>query len=222
MASTSVFSFERMTRSFEDIQREYEIHPRPLPSTCQFVTAMREVVNLFETLGTAFTFVKRDIDNKINVIDSFAANDPTNFAHLHDAVQFELRANTARIEQGAPPSCSRTLLRLMWALKFADRLLDGLKKAFDPNSDLTTNERTLKLAVGRAYDAALAENHSWTIRRTVKSACMLLPSKESFIQRLGVDTAECEEHFSRLAVSMSSLVSRMYAFYEENQILDLP
>lgn len=216
------FSFERMTESFERIQRDYELEPRPLPSTDRFITSMREVLLLFEFLGSAFVFVKRDIDNKINVISEHRTRDPSNFGHLHDAVNYELRTNTARIEPGDSPSCSRTLLRLMWALKFADLLLDGLRKAFDPASDISSNERTLKWAVAYAYDAALAEHHSWTIRRTVKSACLLLPTKEYFINRLGLNDSLREEHLGRLALSMSPLVKRMYAFYETNQILDLP
>lgn len=183
---------------------------------------MREVIKLFETLGTAFTFVKRDMHTKIAIIDDFCQRDATNYQHLHDAVEFEIRTNAARIEPGDAPSFSRTLLRLMWALKFADLLLDGLRMAFDPSSDLSTSERTMKWTVGRAYESALAEHHSWTIRRAVKSACLLLPTKEVFFDRLGVKP-DCRDHFlSRLALSMSPLVKRTYAFYESNHLLDLP
>lgn len=216
------FDFERMTCCFEKIDEEYRACQRPLPATASFVTAMREVVKLFETLGSAFSFVKKDMDLKIGIIASYAQTDPTHFEQLHDGVEYELRTNSARIEPGAPASCSRTLLRLMWALKFADVLLGGLRKAFDEKLNLPPCERTLKWVVNRAYEDALAEHHSWTIRRAVKSACVLLPSKESFVIRVRLTPAQRDDILGRLGACMSPLVKRMYAYYESNHILDLP
>lgn len=216
------FDFERMTQCFERIDEEYQACKRPLPAAASFVTAMREVVKLFETLGSAFAFVKKDMDVKIGIIASFAQSDAAHFGQLHDAVEYELRTNSARIEPGGQPSCSRTLLRLMWALKFANILLDGLRKAFDEKVNLAQSERTLKWVVNQAYEGALAEHHSWAIRRAVKSACLLLPSKESFITRVRVTPSQRDDILRRLETCMSPLVKRMYAYYEANHILDLP
>lgn len=223
------FDFERMTSSFELVQADFAIlpsttaHSRPLPSTSRFLHAMGEVLLLFETLGSAFTFVKRDIEKKLSVISRYAAAHPANFSDLNDAVFYERgRASLhARLPDGTP-SCARTLLRLMWALKFADSLLDGLGQAFDPASKLRSYDRTLKWAVARAYDDALAEHHSWTIRRSVKGACLLLPTKEVFMDRVGVDLDRSEEFILRLSFSMSPLVKRMYTFYEKHDLLGLP
>lgn len=222
MDVSRIFDFARMTKSFEFIEADYVSNPRPLPETNRFVTAMREVLNLFDTLGAAFSFVRTDIDDKITIIEKFAISDTEQFSHLHDAVCHEMNTGKARVKTGDPPSCSRTLLRLMWALKFSDSLLEGLKKAFDPQSDLLENERTLKLAVSRAYEQALAKHHAWAIRKAVKTACLLLPSKETFILRLGLESDNRDASLGRLAASMSLLVKRMYSFYEANNILDLP
>lgn len=221
-APTTPFDFDRMTESFESVQKDFLDKPRPLPSADRFSAAMQEVVKLFELLGSAFAFVKRDIDSKIAIIDEYAERDPRNFAHLHDAVCFEMKNDTARQAPTMPRSCSRTILRLMWALKFAGLLLDGLFLAFDPASSLPPTSRTLKWAVARAYGEALAEHHSWTMRKAVRSACMLLPTKESFIARIGIDHDGRDESLRRLSSSMSPLVTRMYAFYETNELLDLP
>lgn len=216
------FDFERMTQCFERIDGEYQACKRPLPAAASFVTAVREVIKLFETLGSAFAFVKKDMDIKVGIIETYSHNDAIHFGQLHDAVEYELRTNNARIEPGGQPSCSRTLLRLMWALKFANILLDGLRKSFDENCDLPQSERTLKWVVNRAYEDALAEHHSWAIRRAVKSACLLLPSKESFVTRVGLTPAQRDDILGRLGTCMSPLVKRMYAYYEANHILDLP
>lgn len=221
-SNTMGFDFERMTASFELIQSEFEASNHALPPTSLFVSAMSEVLKLFETLGSAFTFVKRDIHSKISIISRYHASNPAQYSDLTAAVLHELETSTTRRAPGTPPSCSRTLLRLMWALNFADGLLDGLALAFDPASDVSTSDRTLKWAVSRSYDASLAEHHSWTIRRAVKSACLLLPTKESFFDRLGVERKSRDAFLSRLAVSMSPLVKRMYAFYGQHDLLSLP
>lgn len=221
------FDFERMTHAFELIDAEYRTPSprpkRPLPSTARFLSAMSEVLALFETLGSAFTFVKRDIEKKLAIISHYAQRDPTHFSDLNDAVEFEIHTGALRVKQAdGTPSCSRTLLRLLWALKFSDYLLEGLGKTFDHKSGLADVDRTLKWAVARAYDVALAEHHSWTLRKSVKSACLLLPTKESFMDRVGIDLDRREEFISRLAVSMSPLVDRMYKYYEERHLLELP
>lgn len=221
------FNFDRMTSCFEKIQEDYtstrSAIPRPLPNTERFLTAMDEVTKLFETLGTAFTFVKRDIDKKLSVISRHAIADPPHFADLNTAVAHEIvqRTLSTRAEDGLP-SCARTLLRLMWALKFADVLLDGLRQAFDPKSGLSSYNRTLRWAATRAYDATFAERHTWTMRRSVMGACVLLPTKEAFMDRLGVDAEKRKEFMKRLSLSMSPLVERMYAFYDKNDLLNLP
>lgn len=220
------FDFEQMTRAFERVQDDFaaDARPgRPLPTTERFLAAMGEVNKLFETLGSAFSFVKRDIEKKLATIARHLAADPEHYADLNDALEYETAHGLLeeRNDEGLP-SCARTLLRLMWALKFSDSLLEGLGQAFDPNSGLSYYNRSLKWAVARAYDAALAEHHSWTIRRTVKGACVLLPSKEMFMEKVGIDHNRREEYIQRLSVSMSPLVTRMYAHYDKHDLLALP
>lgn len=221
---TMEFDFERMTNNFEQIQDHFKTDPSPLPSTDQFLEAMTEITRLFETLGTAFTFVKSDIDLKVNVIKEYQLEDPQHYDHLTKAVQYEL--NTKDLmkpsEIGERRSCTRTLYRLMWALKFADYLLDGLSQTFDPNSGLTKSERTLKWAVTRAYNEALAGHHSWAIRRTVRTACHLLPTKEAFMMRIGIMSSDREILLHRLVESITPLTKRMYTFYEKHNLLNIP
>lgn len=128
------------------------------------------------------------------------------------------------------PSCARTLLRLMWALKFAAVLLCRLSEAFEKEDELRhdthnaiTSDTSLRWAVLSAYDAALAEHHSWTLRRSVKAACYVLPTKEVFIARV-CDTSDVMEGrrcIERLAPVMQGIVDRMYAFYKEHDLLRL-
>lgn len=216
------FDFERMTLAFEAIAREHAKAGLQLPSTALFVDAMCEVNKLFETLGTAFAFVKRDIDKKVGVVNNYSTRDAPNFSYLHTAINYEIRhGKTEGVHMDSMPNCSRTVLRLMWALAFADSLLDGLRQAFDASSDVSYDNRTLRWAVSRAYEHTLAEHHSWTIRRAVKGACIVLPTKENFMVRVGVEIDRTDELLNRLAVCMSPLVTRMYSFYQSNGLLSL-
>lgn len=205
------FDFEEMTRAFERIEREHEGEEQgPLPSTERFLQAMGEVNKLFEMLGSAFSFVKRDIEKKMGIISRYAKADAENYRDLNDAIAYEIETGQTTGREDGGASLSRTLLRLMWALKFSDGLLEGIGAAFDGEGN-----GTLRWAVSRAYDNALAEHHSWAIRRSVKGACVFLPSKEAFLERVGVDLGRKEEFLERLSNSMTLLVERMYLVYQD-------
>lgn len=215
------FDFELMVRAFE------RVHPAPpagaaLPLTRPFLDAMAEVVLLFEHLGTGFGFVRRDLSAKTAVLSAYAADNPRLYHDLARAVDAEVAAGAAAARgRAAAPSAARTVLRLMWALRFIDVLLKCLGDAFDPSSQLGDADRTLRWAVVTAYDTALADQHPWAVRRTVKAACIMLPAKEAFMERLGVDLSRREEYVERLGRSMTPLLSSMYLFYKERGLLKL-
>lgn len=208
-----VSSFEQVTFPIEDAHQCAE---GGLPHTAKFLDAMSEVVLLFDHLGTAFTFVRRDIESKTFILRTYAQEHPSRFPDLQTAVNCELAEGT--VAEKPPPSAARTLLRLMWALKFIDVLLARLRETLDPNCNFQSGERTLRAAVSVAYDSALAEHHSWALRRTVRTALTVLPSMESFVKKIGARPSFLE----RLKQSMTPIVKTMYRFYESNDLLDLP
>ncbi len=206
------FDFGRLVSAFEGVtfpnmKKDLNLldasEQGALPYTTPFVRAMGEVAQLFDHLGTAFLFVRRDIESKTSILRGYAAERP----ELERAVLQEVHDGVA--DCTAPPSASRTLLRLMWALRFIDELLTVLR---------TDKSATLRAAVTHAYDAALAEHHTWALRRTVRTATVALPSAETFVQRVGVKPV----YLDRLAKTMSPMVSTMYRFYEKHGLLGLP
>jgi hypothetical protein len=226
------FDFEKMVCAFEAVSFGDPLPPaeRPpppprLPLARPFLAAMSEVALLFDHLGTGFSFVRRDISAKVAVMHAHtpAADD------LSDMILAEHPADGSAgvVPAGAPPA-TRTLLRLMWATRFLDVLMHELAASFaaDSASESGVSEsddgrgaaaartRTLRDAVSRAYDVALAKHHSWGVRRTVAAAVYLLPSKEAFVEKLGVDLSRRDEYLARINVSLSPLVGRMYAFYD--------
>lgn len=215
------FSFDALATSFERLQHAHDLHGphAALPATAPFLHAMSQVVALFDSLGSAFAFVKRDLDKKIGVIARTAAADPARYGDLTRALAHE---RAVVLPHAPATSVARTLLRLMWALRFADSLLGALAAAFDHRRSLPDDRRTLRYAVAAAYDDALAAHHSWAVRRSVKAACILLPSKEAFMARLELHEDDRAGVMERLGGSMSPLVTRMYRYYEKHDLLQLP
>lgn len=110
----STFSFERMLVSFENLPFSYD-GESALPDAEPFILAMREVGRLFDHLGPGFGFVKRDVEQKVEVVAVFTNKDREANKSLQDSVTREIKANGHRIK--SPPSVSRTILRLMWATR---------------------------------------------------------------------------------------------------------
>lgn len=215
------FDLEIMICSFESIHNNFLTTHNPLPLTAHFLSAMQQLCLIFDTLGSAFVFVKRDITSKIHIINQFATDQPNHYSQLQLAVEYELENANFNNESLANSNCTRTILRLMWALKFVHVLLEGLAEAFDNKSCLSENDRTLCWAVSRAYSCALAEHHSWPIRKTVQTACAMLPTKESFMHKIAVKDSKRESLLRRIQSSMSPLVKRMYTYYEQHDLLSL-
>mmetsp|Transcript_17554 Transcript_17554/g.30537 ORF Transcript_17554/g.30537 Transcript_17554/m.30537 type:complete len:220 (-) Transcript_17554:29-688(-) len=208
------FDFERMLVAFECVQftRDGEA---ALPDTISFLDAMNEVTLLFDHLGTGFGFVRADVESKSKILQDYYDAKPEENKLLDDMIQTEIKNDTIR--KKPPPSAGRTLLRLMWATKFLYTLMHDLKEAYEPNST-----KTLKSAVSHAYDVALAEHHGWLIRKGVGVAVNLLPNKDSFIAGLGVKMEKREEYLQRVELSFKPLVDKMYKYYENYSLLDLP
>jgi len=215
----SAFDFEKMVAAFEAVTFPSSADAcrtsGGLPLTQAFLCAMDEVILLFDDLGSAFAFVRRDISTKTEILRQYSAANPSRFVDLETAVNAEVTAGTA--DSKPPPSAARTLLRLMWALKFIDVLLGHLREAIKPDSNLPVYERTLRAAVDVAYETALAEHHTWPLRKTVRAALTLLPTMETFINNIGATP----QHLSRLENSMTPIVHNMYRFYEKNNLLEL-
>jgi len=204
------FSFERMVTSFQSVTFPRAVKDNDsggaLPNSSCFLTAIDETILLFDELGAAFGFVSREIETKNNLLKLYLRNSPKRYVSLENAVTEEIKDGSAFVNP--PPSGARTLLRLMWALKFIDCLLVNLKPE---------KGGTLKTAVASAYDEALAEHHAWPIRTSVRAALNVLPSKEHFVKRIGATKALVD----KLSSILEPMVASMYKYYEKREILDL-
>mmetsp|Transcript_40662 Transcript_40662/g.161238 ORF Transcript_40662/g.161238 Transcript_40662/m.161238 type:complete len:212 (-) Transcript_40662:1254-1889(-) len=208
------FDFERMLRAFEAITFEKDAE-NSLPDSEPFTGAMENVGMLFEHLGTGFGFIKKDIETKTAIVREFTMQDPVRNKSLQDVVERELAEKKARIKK--PPSISRTVLRLMWATRFLYILMGRIGQAVQPESKMT-----LRDCVSHAYDTALKANHGFLIQKAAGAAMLLLPDIDTFLTKLKVDKSKRDEYLKRIEDHLGPLVRRMYGYYTEHEIMDLP
>lgn len=153
------FNFERMVRMFENVRfrddgidcqavflEEQDITGPALPLATDFLDAMSETTLMFEHLGSAFSFIRKDVAQKINVLRDHQPYQE----QMAEMVQAEIEAGLVGFPgavKQVPPTATRTLLRLMWAVRFIDVLMSELAQAFsnDASHITETHDATFSL-----------------------------------------------------------------------------
>jgi hypothetical protein len=207
MEEKEEFSVERFIASWDAVT----FSKHDLPDTIPFLDAFKDILIIFDICGSGFGFVKQDIVTKVGIIREIYEKDPDNSTNLQDMVEREVAAKTARNKKKA--GVSRNLLRLMWAILFIRTLL----REIGTKEDLTMQE-----GVRIAYDKALKEHHPWVIRTAVAAAIHFVPSKETFLQKISIDLDRKNEYLERVENALGPLIDKMYSYYEEHGLLDLP
>lgn len=256
-SKTTKFDIERMIEAFENIEpsdtSSDDLSPSSttnnsdnestlwLPNTRQFLGAMKEVMKLFELFGTAFLFVRRDIQSKVTILEGLLQENGRQWSSLKEGVDMEVREGI--VEDKEVRSGTRELYRLMWVNKFILSIMtemdmafkkdEGIlkkgvggkeKKGFWKSGNLSTGSGgegiTMRVCMGNAYEIALAEHHSWSVRKTVHAALYFLPSsKEAFLERMGVVRGKRYEYLERLQKCLRPVNEEMYRYYEKNNLL---
>eukprot|EP00871_Galdieria_phlegrea_P005132 jgi/Galph1/561/GphlegSOOS_G5331.1 len=201
---TNDFSWEHLLEKFENVSfpKRHGTEDE-LPEVPSFVEACIEMGRFFNILGRAFSFVQKDILSKSTIVREYYQKEkPSNgncSSHLNsigssmnvldslqEIIEREIATGSCVNEQHA--SCSRTVLRLLWATHFLYVLVQKL----------TQDEQTpLRYCVREAYDSALKEHHSWAVEKAVYAALVFLPSREFFYKKIGIDTEKREMYMQR-------------------------
>ena len=218
--SPKPFRFEQLLNAFERIRYDEPgggdgSFPQPLPYLDDFVQALTAVSHMFEHLGSAFSFVKRDVLEKRDTLHAVYAADPAGHETVRQMVEEELRLGTADTGSGQVGG-ARNLLRMMWCIRFLYVLMRDVARPRDGT------RRHLRDCVWNAYCDALREHHGTVIVTAVRAALWFLPSEETFLQSIGVEAARRREYLTRIEQCFAPLVHRLYAYYEARDLLRLP
>lgn len=103
-------------------------------------------------------------------------------------------------------SCARNLHRLMSAIVFIQTLVRELAK---------TPDSTLRDAASAAYNIALAPIHTRIVRGVVSAGLMTLPTKQSFLERIGETQESAENIAKELIPLVDTLVQSIHSLYDE-------
>jgi len=177
--------------------------------TENFLEAFHSIAYLIELLGKAFWFAKADIQSKIHSVEQIYKKDSYNFATIEQIVFFELNSTLAFQAESA----SRNILRLLRALDFAYCFLKNLfENPYSP----------LKELAKMAYEKTLAEHHSWPMRHAVSLAMLTIPSREQFIERIGLEEKRSQQEIHKLIQLIKPILTELSHLYTENNMQNLP
>lgn len=169
------------------------------------------------SLGTVFSFVKSDMDEKLEIMELQFSTHRTNgrtFRHLLDVVQYEIQQNITT-SQTKPKSASRTLLRLHRTLLFISLFL---RKFVEQES----HEKPSVIAA-EAYDKSLSPHHPWLIRKTVSVALVTLPGREDLLVRIYGEGRPRDKEALLATLELIEQVHRVVdEFFSSNNLQALP
>jgi Glycolipid transfer protein (GLTP) len=138
-----------------------------------------------------------------------------------DMVQWEMERKVTASVTSKYTSASRSILRLLWFMDFLEVLIGHL---LNP----TPAYPQLKHMATDAYEKALAPHHPWVVRQTIAAAMYFCPSEEAFWKRIVAETDphreldEVKKALGAFLIEMAPVRVKLWAFFKDNKLEDLP
>jgi len=213
------FSLKRMANLFKSC---VEINdPEKVDLDC-YMDAWVELIKFLNTLGTAMSFVVKDVEGKLKHMKTLKEGEAAGYKSVASMINHEKEKDLIQYEgDKAKPvlSGSRTILRLHRALLF---LQIFFKKVGENPDDESAKVSTM---CHDAYkESPMSKYHGWIIRKSVGVAVMILPNKKQFISQLG-GGMEKNELYSTLDESnknMNKLCQYTETMFKNNDLMELP
>lgn len=180
-----------------------------------FNDAYEELSKLFRPLGTVFSFVILEIQEKITILRQYRQHPVRgpHFLTVQSMVQYEMDHKLT--VQSNKPSGARTFLRLHWALQFISALVRKIKD-MDRKSKFSDE-------VSEVYDRTLAQHHPWLMRKAVHLAVYALPDRPELLMKLHMkDTPAEMAQVEALITELEAIYDISQDLYAKNRLLDLP
>lgn len=154
--------------------------------------------------------VRSDVGGNIDRLAGRAATNPA--AYEPDIFQI-VRDEVAEGTHGGSSSCTKGLLWLKRAMQFIVALLGRLQR--DPGTEVST-------AVGEAYAETLQRFHGWIVSGTFTVAFKLVPSRQTFFERLECDPSDPAvlADMSGFCAAFGALLDEVHAFLDASGLDD--
>ncbi|XP_019637447.1 PREDICTED: uncharacterized protein LOC109479856 isoform X1 [Branchiostoma belcheri] len=204
------FSLSRLVESFKKVlNKDGEI------DMAMYVNTNKELLKFFTMMGTLFTFVTSEAQNKINYLTGYLEGpDGEDYKTLSSMVKFETDNHIVNVKV-YEESGTRNFLRLHRGLNFSLALCEGLKNSKPGDS-------IVKIA-SDTYASTVSQFHGWFLRKAVQAAFYLLPSRDTFMGLLcDTDEETTFKILNELAEVTKPVYDRTQYIYEKYNYLDLP
>ncbi|XP_018926169.1 ceramide-1-phosphate transfer protein [Cyprinus carpio] len=211
MADT--FSLQRVLEAFRSSMSENkEVYIK------YYIAGWQELVSFMNSLGNVFSFISKDVVNKIQILENFLSGESGSYyVTIQSMVKYELENELVDLtKRGShPESGCRTLLRLHRALRWLELFLERLRTS--------TEDGKTSVMCSDAYNESLSQHHPWLIRKAVGVAFCALPGRDTFF-----DVMNAGDHTQVVALLGESLplIAEVYQItedlYAKNHLLELP
>ena len=186
------------------------------------LTLIRELAKLTSLLGPALYFAARDIESKIQTIETHLTRlSEETKQRPHETRGFPLRLVVLNEQKNraaydaAHPSVSSTFMRLVWFLDFTQQFTAQL-------SGSHAQEPALHNCASDAYEHCLAPYHKPLVRVAVRLGLYACPSRNTFYEKLNVEPRDETNAFLRqLRDQLRNPVELMWAFSKRLNLSDL-
>ncbi|XP_049782044.1 ceramide-1-phosphate transfer protein [Schistocerca cancellata] len=181
-----------------------------------YIVAYKELLKFFHLLGSVFSFVSSDVENKIEILQQFRAEkESSNFVSLKTMILYE--KSSGLLNNSKYVSGSRTFLRLHRGLDFIRLFLTRVK-------ELNDKDKTSGVCQS-AYDETLGNFHPFLIRKGAKAAMYVLPTKEGLLQKVCGSKEEVEAAslvLPEMLDVMGEVHKRSNNLYDKHDLHGLP
>ncbi|KAJ4783200.1 Glycolipid transfer family protein [Rhynchospora pubera] len=180
--------------AMEEISLVYDREDRDNNNiSSQFLLSVsKQLLRVLDKIGPTFLVLRHDIQQNIQRIEDFNANDKSRSSSLTEIILKETDDGTVRKAN----SCTRALIWLTRSINFTVALLQTL---------INSPNLTLEETVEDAYNNTLKPWHGWISTAASKVALKLIPEREYFISLL---LGKCKD-FEDLKEDIRNMISML-------------
>lgn len=178
----------------------------------KYLLAYQELCKFCSQLGSLFSFVVNDLEDKIGYLNGLVANDEHHFSTVQNMITHDISKDLVYTGR----SGSVTLLRLHRGLEFIILFMSKLIY-------LQPNDST-KHSAQQAYNQTLARHHTWLIRNAALFAMNFLPCQRVlYNQTIGnIPVEETLKTMPEMISKASTVHKRVDKLLSDYEILKIP
>lgn len=180
----------------------------------EYLESYEELNKFFDSMGTMFTFVTKELTSKMNIIRGYYKENEEGFKTVKAMIAFE----SDKLKKSGYVSGCRTLLQLHRALDFIRLFLKSVGEL--------QFEENVGHVCRAAYDQTLGNHHSFFIAKGARLAMYTLPNKANLLKRVCGDDEEFQksslEALPKTLDVTATVFDRVQDLYTKHDLHKLP